>query len=64
MLGTLDYFDKLKTFGAGRAVSAHDWHDQLLLKLYREGKTIEQLTELMKRNSGSIRSRIKKLTSE
>lgn len=38
--------------------------DQLLLNLYREGKTIEELTELMKRNSGSIRSRIKKLTSE
>ena len=64
MLGTLDYFDKLKTFGDGRAVSARDWHDYLLLKIYREGKTIEQLTELMKRNSGSIRSRIKKLTSE
>lgn len=39
-------------------------HDQLLLNLYREGKTIEELTELMQRNKGSIRSRIKKLTSE
>lgn len=38
--------------------------DQLLLNLYREGKTIDQLTELMQRNKGSIRSRIKKLTSE
>lgn len=32
-MGTLDYFDKLKTFGVGRAVSARDWHDYLLQML-------------------------------
>ena len=35
--------------------------DDYLLRLYAEGKTINELTEIFERNDGAIRSRLQKL---
>lgn len=35
--------------------------DDYLLRLYEEGKTIHDLTEIFERNDGAIRSRLQKL---
>lgn len=35
--------------------------DEYLIRLYEEGKSIKELTEIFERNNGAIRSRLKKL---
>lgn len=35
--------------------------DQYSIRLFNEGKSIKELTEIFERNIGSIRSRLKKL---
>ena len=35
--------------------------DEYLVRLYEEGKSIKELTEIFERNNGAIRSRLKKL---
>lgn len=35
--------------------------DEYLIRLYDEGKSIKELTEIFERNNGAIRSRLKKL---
>ncbi len=58
----LSYMDRQKQLYANAYAHWTSEDDQLLLRLYADGKSIRELSEYFKRNNGAIRSRIKKLT--
>ena len=58
---TLSYMDKQKQLYANAYAPWTEEDDKRLKQLYAEGKSIEELMEIFRRNSGAIRSRLKKL---
>lgn len=59
--GLIEYFKNIEVNADNQGQPWNEQQDSLLSRLFKEGKSIEEISEIMKRTQGGIKARLKRL---